>query len=181
MKTTLTILSFVISALFMNAQSSDRDKQFIEEAARGSLMEVKLGELAQAKAVTAEVKMLGQHMITDHTKANDNLAVVAARKNVTLPTSLSEKGQSTYDMLAAKQGLDFDKSYAKCMVKDHKKDIREFKKEVKKGDDADLKGFASAMVPILQHHKQMAKDACKALKKNKDASMNVKSAAVINN
>ena len=167
MKTTITILSFFISFLCVNAQSSDRDKRFIEEGAQGGLMEVKLGELAQAKAVAPEVKTLGRQMITDHSRSNDSLAALAARKNVTFPTTLSEKGQATYDMLAEKQGADFDKAYAKCMVKDHKKDIREFKEEAKKGDDVDLKGYASAMVPILHHHKHMAKYACKALKKNK--------------
>jgi putative membrane protein len=166
MRTTVTLIFFLAGCLFINAQPSARDQKFIEEASQSNLLEIKLGELAQAKAGIPEVKTLGQQMMTDHSKSNIALTALAARQNATVSVTLNEKAQSTYDALAEKQGADFDKAYTKCMVSDHKKDIRMFKKEAKKGDDIDLKGFASATVKVLQHHKQMAKDARKALKKH---------------
>ena len=164
MKTPFILLLLAFSALYVNAQITETDKKFIDEAAQGGILEVKLGELAQTKSATLETKELAQEMIADHTKINGELALLAARMNVTMPITLNEKEQKTYDGLAAKNGLDFDKAYAQCMIKDHKKDIYEFKNEAKHGNDADLKGFASAKITVLTHHKKMAKNAFKASK-----------------
>ncbi len=45
------------------------------------------------------------------------------------------------------------------MVKDHKEDIDAFKKEADKGNDPDLKQWASGKVPTLEHHLDMARSA----------------------
>lgn len=164
-KVFLTIIA-ITGSLCLNAQSSisEKDKKFAAEAAQGGLMEVKLGELAQANASSPKVKELGNHMINDHSKANDELKMLATTKNIPLPTTMSDKGQKTYNKLAKKQGVEFDKAYTKCMVKDHKKDIGEFKKEEKNTSDQELKAWVSKTLPTLEHHKQMSVDACKAVK-----------------
>jgi putative membrane protein len=166
MKKLLITLLLSTSACCMQAQTiSDRDRKFAEEAAMGGLLEVKLGELAQRNSFSPEVKNLGQHMVNDHSKANNELKSLASKKGVILPTTLDEKAQKTYDRLAAKSGKAFDKAYSKCMVKDHNKDIAHFEKESKKGDDSEFRSWAGEKVATLKHHKEMAVDACKALKK----------------
>jgi putative membrane protein len=52
------------------------------------------------------------------------------------------------------------------MVKDHKEDIDEFKKEAQDGKDPELKAFAAKHVPILEHHLQMANRLTKRLINN---------------
>jgi putative membrane protein len=166
---TLNILILACATCFATAQTStlsERDQTFMKEAMEGNLLEVRLGELAQTNASAPEVKRLGQMMITDHKKAADELKNLASQKNVSLPTGLSEKSQKHYDMLAKKQGKDFDKAFTKCMVMDHKKDICKFKKEAKKGDDPTVKTWASNTLPTLEHHKIMSKETCKAVKKS---------------
>lgn len=98
-------------------------------------------------------------MVDDHGKANEELKTLAAQKNITLPTVLSEECQNTYNDLAAKTGKDFDDAYTDFMVKDHKKDIDNFKKQADKGNDADLKSWAAGKVATLEHHLDMAKRA----------------------
>lgn len=166
MKKTLFALG-VIYSICMTAQNalSEQDNKFIKEIADGSLLEVRLGELAQTHASSSEVKSLGSVMVTDHSKANDELKKLATRKNVPLASGLSEKSQKYYDALSKKQGKDFDKAYSKCMVKAHKKTICKFKKEVKKGSDADVKSWASNTIPTLEHHEQMSETTCKDVKK----------------
>ena len=51
------------------------------------------------------------------------------------------------------------------MVKDHKEDICAFKKEAKKGNETDIKTWASNTLPTLEHHKQMSIEACKDVHK----------------
>ena len=111
------------------------------------MMEVKLGQLAQTNGVAADIKDLGKMMETDHSKANEELKVLAAKKNITLPATLSDKCQKKYDDMAAKKGSEFDKAYASCMVDDHKKDIDKFQKEADNGKDDDLKAWANGKLP----------------------------------
>ncbi len=48
-------------------------------------------------------------------------------------------GQYTYDKLSKLHGVDFDREYMKQMVKEHKKDIKEFKKEARKGKNTTVR------------------------------------------
>lgn len=159
------ICTFAALSFFtVNAQSS-RDIRFAKCAAEDGMMEVQLGKLAQSKATSSTVKMHAQHMIDDHSKANDELKALAARKNISLPTSTSDKHQKKEEKLSKLNGTDFDKRYAKCMVRDHKKEICKFKKQAKKGDDEELRSWAEGKVPTLESHLQMWKEACKETKK----------------
>lgn len=144
--------------------SVEDDVQFAIAAADGGLLEVQLGSLALTNASSAEVKKFGQSMIDDHSGANKELAGLASRKNITLPQTLSEKNQKHYDELQKKKGKEFDEAYTDFMVKDHKEDIDEFKKEAEKGNDKDLQSWAQGKVPVLEHHLSMAQQAQESLK-----------------
>jgi len=141
------------------------DTEFAVAAADGGLMEVKLGELAIANGSSPEIKKFGQSMVDDHGKANLELKGLAEQKQITIPTTLSDKKQEKYDELALKKGADFDKAYAEFMVKDHKEDIDAFKKQAEKGNDADLKAWAATKIPTLEHHLAMAETIEKEVNK----------------
>ena len=167
MKKVLMLLMLGCTTL-LTAQTavSKKDVKFAKCAAKDGMLEVKLGQLAQANASNADVKKHAMMMVEDHTKANDELKTVAAKKNIELPAALTSKQQKTYDKLAKLQGKEFDKKYSKCMVKDHKKAVCLFKKESKKGKDSELKSWAAAKLPTLEHHKEMWKETCKTVKKS---------------
>jgi putative membrane protein len=129
---------------------------------------VQLGKLALTNSSAPAVKKFANMMIEDHTKANAELKALAEKKNITVPAVLSNKNQDDYNDLSKKKGADFDKAYTSFMVKDHKDDIDEFKKEADKGTDADLKDWASGKVPVLQHHLEMAQMADSTVHHNKN-------------
>lgn len=143
----------------------EEDTEFAVAAADGGMLEVQLGKLAQTNSTMANVKAFGQMMVDAHSKANEELKTLAAQKNITLPTTLSDKNQKRYNDLAAKTGKDFDDAYTEFMVKDHKDDIDKFKREADKGKDADLKSWAAGKVATLEHHLEMAKQAEAAVDK----------------
>jgi len=132
------------------------DNSWVMKAAHGGLAEVELGKLAQSQGSSEAVKQFGKRMVDDHSKANDELSQIASRKGITLPTSLDAKNQATHDRLAKLSGAAFDRAYMDDMVKDHKEDVAEFKKEAANGQDADLKAFAAKTVPTLEDHLKMA-------------------------
>src|SRR4051812_38278805 len=67
---------------------SAHDRTFIKEAAIGGLYEVQAGQLAAQKATSAEVKQMAQHIVTDHTQANEKLKSIAQTKAVDVPGEL---------------------------------------------------------------------------------------------
>lgn len=143
------------------------DGEFAVAAADGGMLEVTLGKLAQTKSTTPAIQELGKTMELDHSKAGEELKAIAGQKNISLPDSLSEKNQRLVDDLNQKAGKDFDKAYADLMVDDHQEDIDVFRKESEKGNDAELKAWATAKLPILAHHLEMAKLARETLKDEK--------------
>ena len=143
---------------------SDQDKKFADAAAIGGLMEVMMGKLAATNAENSVVKSLGAMMVTDHSKANDELKNWASGIGYTLPTSLDAEKQKMYDDLKAKKGKDFDKKYTDLMVSDHKEDVEAFKKEASEGTEASLKSFAAKTLPTLEHHLQESEKAKNAVK-----------------
>jgi putative membrane protein len=122
-----------------------RDKAFMRKAAKGGMMEVAMGRSAAQNAQNDDVKSFGKRMVVDHSKANDELKSIAAKKGVKLPSKEpSEKWSS-------------DKAYMDMMVKDHEKDLAEFKEEANTGTDPDVKKFAEDTAKVVQEHLDLAK------------------------
>jgi len=141
-----------------SSQLSAAEQTFVKKAAQGGMAEVELGKLATQKASSEDVKKFGQRMVDDHTKANDQLKQIAGNKGVTLPTDLNSKDQALKDRLSKLDGEKFDQAYMKNMVRDHTKDVSEFRKESTSGKDSDLKSFASQTLPTLEDHLKEAKN-----------------------
>ncbi len=140
------------------AAASKSDQAFVRAAARGGLVEVELGKLAQQKASSNDVKQFGERMVADHSKANDELKSLAESKNITLPTRMSARDQALYDRLSKLSGEAFDRAYIRAMVRDHRKDVNEFRREATSGRDPDVKAFASKTAPTLEEHLKQARE-----------------------
>ena len=128
------------------------DVAFAMKAAQGGMAEVQLGKLAADKGSNPDVKDFGQHMVEDHTKANDDLKSIAQGENLTLPSSVNGKDQAEYTKLQGLSGRQFDHEYVRDMVKDHEEDVKDFQKEANKGKDPQIKSFAQRTLPTLQEH-----------------------------
>jgi putative membrane protein len=141
-----------------SAGAQAADATFIREAAMDGMAEVEHGRLAETNAESADVKQFAQRMVTDHSKANDELKGLASQKNVTLPTALDQKHQAAHDRLAKLKGAAFDKAYMAHMVTAHQQAVSLFEKESKGGKDADAKAWAAKTLPTLQEHLKQARE-----------------------
>lgn len=138
------------------ATLSAKDKSFMKEAAQGGMSEVEMGKMAQQKGKSADVKKFGSTMVTDHTKAGNELMAIAKKKGVDLS---KEKAK-----MMKLNDANFDKEYINAMVKDHQEDLAAFQGEAKNGSDADVKAFASKTSAMIKKHLDMAKAAQAKLK-----------------
>jgi putative membrane protein len=157
---TLTVLALTLAGV-ATAQNtpagkgssvSEKDKTFMKKAAKGGMMEVAMGRLAEQKGQSEDVKSFGKRMVTDHSKANDELKKIAIEKNVKLPEKEPKVSWSS------------DKAYMDARVKDHEKDLAEFQEEAKNGSDPDVKRFAEDTAKVVQEHLDLAKQIQSKLK-----------------
>ena len=140
------------------SSSGGSDKKFVKEAMQGSMAEIQLGQLAQQKASSPDVKQFGQQMVTDHQKLSDQMSPIASQMGITPPTDLDMKHKAIQKKLQGMSGEEFDKAYMRAMVKDHQKDLSEFQKEASSGKNPQVKDAAQQGAQVIQQHLQLAQD-----------------------
>ncbi len=116
LKTILFASGFtLVSALYAQAPGSSApkaaaespDAAFVQQAARGGLAEVALSKLAVDSANSPQVKQFARKMVTDHSENNRQLATIAARENIRLPTEMDSEHMQLRDKLGALHGAAF--------------------------------------------------------------------------
>ena len=132
-----------------------KDKIFLRKAAQGGMAEVRLGQLAAQKASGDDVRAFGQKMVDDHTKLNNEMAPIADSMGVRLPKDLNKEDQAEYDKLNALSGNNFDMEYLSFMVKDHHKDLREFRQEAASTTDPTLQTAVANATKVIHEHTMM--------------------------
>ncbi len=131
------------------------DKIFLRKAAEGGIAEVMLGQLAAQKGSSDEVKSFGQKMVDDHTRIDNEMAEIADSLGVRLPKSMNKDDQAEYDKLSGLSGNDFDMEYLSFMVKDHHKDLHEFRMEAASRADPTLRDEVVKAAGIIHNHTVM--------------------------
>jgi putative membrane protein len=128
------------------------DAKFFERGASANMLEVQLGELAQDKGTTADVKAFGARMVADHGKKIEEMKALAAKKEVTLPTALLPQHQQTLDRLSGMSGAEFDEGYIDFMVRAHRDMETLLRKTAEQTADNDIRTFANDTLKGVQDH-----------------------------
>jgi putative membrane protein len=128
-------------------------QNFIRRAAESGMKEVEAGKQAQSLATNDQVKAYAQRMVQDHSKANQELMVIAETKGVDLKAA---RGQG-HDLKGMGKGQDFDRAYMAQMVKDHTEAVRLFEQQAERDADPEVKAFAEKTLPTLREHLEMAR------------------------
>lgn len=131
---------------------SDKDKTFLEKAARSGLKEVVVSKAVLPHVTSGRAREFAQMMITDHSAANRELKTLAKSKFVPLP---AETDADKFSEKWSKKSGDVEKEYLKEMVSDHKAAVKLFE-EGSSADDPEIAAFARKMLPKLQHHLAVA-------------------------
>lgn len=136
---------------------------FVDNAAAGGIAEIETSRLALEKSSSADIKKFANMMITDHSKANDELAALAKKNDIEVPDETTLVKQAKEKILDMRDES-FDAAYANNQVKAHEDTIKLFEKQANTVTDdkvkgaTDLKGFAQKMLPALEKHLEMAKE-----------------------
>lgn len=132
--------------------TKETDAQFLVNAAEISLTEIQLGQLAQQKSKMKDIKDLGKMMEEAHQTSFKKLTALAHKKNITIPTSLTDNALIAYKKLIDILEVDFDKEYSNMMVEGHREAITKFDKASSESADADIKDWATSTLSGLRTH-----------------------------
>jgi putative membrane protein len=120
------------------------------------MAEVELGKLAQQKSRNDAVTAFAKRMIDDHGKSNAQLAELAKQAGLLLPTEPAPDQVELQQRLSTLTGTAFDAEYMRAQVTDHQKTMQLLLWVIASGENADLQRFASATLPAVVHHLQLA-------------------------
>lgn len=160
--TTLALFGLLILTPSGKAAEKDTldaaDVKFVKHESAAGMAVVKIGELGVTKAERPEVKAFAEMIVTDHTKANEELKALAATKGVELSSVIDPKHAETLQTLEKSSGAEFDKEFLAAVVTGHKKCVSNFETAATDSKDADVKAWANKMLPGLKTHLEKAKD-----------------------
>lgn len=140
------------------------DSTFVLKATAAGLAEVNISTLVSTRATDAAVKKFAAQMVTDHTKANQELLSLANALSIKAGTSMDAEHQALFKKLGKMKGPELDRAYISGQVKDHEDAIGLYEKQSKNGKDEKLTAWAKKTLPTLRMHLKMAQEVQKNLK-----------------
>nr|BFE60357.1 hypothetical protein GCM10020063_048830 [Dactylosporangium thailandense] len=135
---------------------SAQDRAFLNQAAQGAQFEVATGRLAANRAASAAVQSFGRRMVTDHGKELQQLQSLDQTLGVTLSSAPSTDQRNLAAIWTSVRGGAFDCSYAPAIYAAHGMDVHVFEQEAEHADNAQVRQFAAAQLPVLRQHLQLA-------------------------
>lgn len=131
--------------------------QFIIQAARGSMLEVEMAEIAQEKARMQEVKDFAQMLENDHQQINEQLKELAQEEEgFAFPEMMAEMQEEILEELRNKSGDDFDRAYVERVLELHQINIRQFQAMLDEIQNQELQSWINSTLTELRQHKQQA-------------------------
>jgi putative membrane protein len=128
---------------------------FVTKATQDGLVEIQVGQLAQKRSNDPKVKEFAARMVADHTKANAELAALAKRKNLEVPTDLDTQHATVVHSIGTKPPSEFDAEYGRQMMAAHEAAVTLFSDASAVGDK-DISGFAKKTLVTIHQHQQLA-------------------------
>lgn len=161
MKYRYVFAGVAMACLIANPAFAKTDKSFLRDAIQGDNSEIALGKLAAQKGASEGVKTFGTTLATDHAMAKDEAATVATSMKVRVTDKMMPEARSEIRKLDKLSGPAFDKEFVSYMVKDHEKDIKEFKAKAAEGK-TEVPMLASKTLPGLEKHLKTAQSLAKS-------------------
>ncbi len=137
---------------------SSSDREFIAQAASQGLFEVRSSELAlRQPQLDSKHRQFAQRMITDHSKANQELMRIAKAQGVDVSQKMQPKHQQQFDKLQGLSGDAFSQQYHQAQMQGHDEAISLCERQTREGQNQEIKSFAQRTLPTLREHRDMMK------------------------
>jgi putative membrane protein len=128
----------------------NQDSRVLTESASMSMLNLELSSMAEERAVTPEAKELAKELRQEHSDMKQELLGLAQRKQIALPSDLSDDHRGEIEDLTDKEGLDFDREFVDKVISVHRDKIDDYESLSRDSDDPEIREFAINMLPKLR-------------------------------
>ena len=129
------------------------EQEFVREAFENSAAKVQLGQLAQQKSQSDDIKQFSRQMVRDYADLSEQVIDrVAKRLEVNDPKSISKKDKQLAASLQGLSGSQFDEGYIKAVTNAYRQDLKKFSNEATLAQDPAVKATAELGASIVSQH-----------------------------
>ncbi|WDF70342.1 DUF4142 domain-containing protein [Sphingobacterium oryzagri] len=155
----LGVLAISFSQAQAQQDTATMDQDFLSKAVNDNRFKVAIGSQALERSNNDAVKQFAQGLVTDHTRALEELEQAATAKKLVLPDAINENHASILKAVGGLSGDNFNTAFKDVMVKSHEDAIALY--ELAAGEngltDPELRTWAGEKVQTLKSHLEKAK------------------------
>ena len=125
---------------------------FVSSAIKGNREEIMMAQMAFQKSTNPQIKFLAQRLINDHQQMLQELQKLNggnAMSNMNDSAAMNNNQAMANNNLS---GNEFDRKWVSDMIMGHTKTINEFKAELGKTQNADVKNLITRSLPTISEH-----------------------------
>jgi putative membrane protein len=137
-----------------NNEAAYSDQAFLRQVYESDAAQVQMGQLAQEKSQSPDVKQLAQGMVMNRTRLDEQLKPLADKMSVEKPKQPAKKDREVIAKLETLSGPQFDEEYIKAVAKNNQKDVKDFNTEAQSSQNPTLQMAAKQDAPVLARHQE---------------------------
>jgi putative membrane protein len=130
------------------------DAAFMTRVQLRGLELAELGRIAADRASSPDVRALGQQIVQDRGKANEELRLLAQGEAIALPTALDADRRAEVDRISKLSPPALDRAIVLVMVRIHDADVADFQKQTQMGQEVELQGWVYDTLPLLEDQQE---------------------------
>ncbi|MBT3072137.1 DUF4142 domain-containing protein [Rhodomicrobium sp. Az07] len=129
---------------------------FVRDLSSAGQFEIQSSYIALQKTDNEDVRQFARKMVEDHSAADAKLKDTLKQANIKEPTvTIDERRMQELDYLKVAD-RDFDRQYIQQQRKAHRDTVKLLENYIQRGDNAELKQFATNLLPTIKQHLEMA-------------------------
>lgn len=138
------------------------DQSFLRKTLEDNQAQVQMGQLAEQKSSSTDVKQFGEKMAQVHEQLSAQMKPLAQKLGVSEPKEPSKKERQEIEQMQSLSGADFDTAFIKAMMKEQQSDLKDFKNEAQSAQDPNVQHLAKMDEPVLSQHLQLLEQLAQA-------------------
>ena len=132
------------------------DAMFAQTVAASGSAEIQLARIAYVRAQSPDVRAFARQMLIDHRDMAIKLDNFALERGYLVAWRIEPDKASTIERLQTLNGAAFDRAYIDEMVAAHEKAVKTLETQAASGRET--AALASASLPTVRHHLEMARE-----------------------
>jgi putative membrane protein len=155
---TKVFIAALLVAGSARAQAAQAEQSYVQSAQTINQAELALGQLAQQRGTSDEVKQMSRTMVERHAALSAQLGKLARERDIATAQEPSSEDEKVYDHLAELSGRSFDEAFEQAVTDAHMRELALHRGELERSGDAGLRGYAQSRVSALEAAMKQAKD-----------------------